>query len=323
MNFRHTRLCDGVCVAKRRGENKSVSARIVMVLMLVQFFAMHWRAPGATFTANGGHGSSTVGASSGHDYLSLAAAGDDFTLSAQPVTGNYTFYLEGSLVEDRQIRFAKNTNGFTVTLRPVLGQETNVSFNYSSQNNGTSNTFEQTKGCPGQIIIGMKDLSNTANALNTGFVQTNNFVIDGDWTTPTYYQHLKLSLGPMATHFKNSRIIHILGSNNCVVKNCTIANESVDSPPFGIYVVSYRMPIENSVPATSVYPALGTVIHNNNITVPYVGTGKPIAFNGLYDGQISATGQNGMPPGTAPSGYQITNNNIYGRLNGIYLNYAA
>lgn len=273
----------------------------------------------ATFTANGGVGTSTVGGP-GADYPDLASAAEDFTTGPQAVTGNYTFLIADSTTETRQMAFGKNTNGFTVTLKPAPGVQPTIVFDYTKQNNN-SGTFSATQGAPGQIIIGLNDLANTGAALEGGIVPTNNFVIDGSNTNGGTTRDLTFTIPTPG--LINSRIIHILGSNDTVIKNCNILNNA-GSPSFGVYVVVVKIPIAAASAATTYYNSTGTVITNCDIRALNNASARPIAINAIFDGQV--TNAASFPTdGTAPipSGYSITDNNVEGRNNAFYLNLAA
>lgn len=278
-------------------------------------------AAGATFSGNNGGllgNSSVINSDNSGDYVSLQAAALDFTASTATVNGDYTFYIASDLSEPNQCAFGKNTNGYTVTLKPAPGITPTITFTGTTQNNN-SGTFSQTAGCPGQIIIGLKDLTNNATALNTGMVPTDNFEIDGSNTVSGTTRDL--TVFTPANGLINSRSIHVLGSNNFVVKNCNIVNQA-GGPAFGVYVVTYKIPISSSAATTAVYTPTGSVVDNCYISVNN-GSSAAIYFNGLFDGQVTANPTaNGFPANVGASGYIIRNNVVQGMNRTIALNYA-
>lgn len=279
-------------------------------------------AGGATFSANQGGllgNSSVINADGSGDYLTLQAAASDFTLGAATVNGDYTFYIASDLLEPNQCAFGRNTNGHTVTIKPAPGQAPTITFSGTTQNNNAG-TFNQSAGCPGQIIIGLNDLTNNSSALNNGIVPTDNFVIDGSNAVGGKTRDL-IFLTPAGSSLVNSRSVHVLGSNNFVLKNCEVINYA-GGPSFAVYVVTYKVPISSTAATTSVYSPTGTVIDNCHLVVDN-GSSAAIYFNGLFDGQVTASpSANGFPPNAGASGYTISNNVVQGQNRTIALNYA-
>lgn len=238
-------------------------------------------ASAATFTANSGAGSSTIG--SGGDYATLAAAAADFN-GAQPVTGNYTFFVLGDLTEAANVAFGKNTNGFTVTLKPAPTVTPTITFN------GLANGTDMN----GNLVIGANALANIA----TDLVPTNNFVIDGSNTVGGTTRDMTLTNA--AVTYNISRVVSIIGnSDNVVVKNCNIINNATAGTSPGALAVIKRFDGTNNLLPD------GFLIQNNLIRSIAALNGNGLDFN-----------RSGAPT-VAVNDWVVTGNTIEARQRGI------
>lgn len=245
----------------------------------------------ATFTANGGAGSSTIGTLGGEDYASLLAAAADFS-GAQAVTGNYTFYITSNLTESEPTPFGKDTAGFTVTLKPAAAATPTVTFTRVSDNSGPS----------GDLLIG----TNNAQTANWGLVSTHNFVIDGSNTVGGTTRDLTLTNSTVVTHTFTRPICVVGDSDNTVVKNCRVINASTSTG-------STQSGICFSSRAQTVSPA-GT-FHPDNWTVTNCEVRAPQNQGHGVNPAVSGT----TTAGTAQVGFSITNNIIQGKIRPIFL----
>lgn len=238
-------------------------------------------APAATFTANGGAGSSTIG--SGGDYATLADAAADFTGSATPVTGDYTFLITGNLAEPANVSFSKATNGFTVTLRPAPATNPVVTFSQTTDNASPS----------GHIIVGSLLSAWTLTA-------TDNFVIDGSNTVGGTTRNLTLT-NTAATSFPNSRLVRFVGAKNGVVRNCILTNNTTNNAQ-SCFAVDFTA-------RDAAFPDNG-LVENCAITITGGTSCQGVAAN------VSGT----QPANTATTGLVIRNNTITARTRGVFLN---
>ncbi|PKO13926.1 hypothetical protein CVU37_15060 [candidate division BRC1 bacterium HGW-BRC1-1] len=245
-------------------------------------------ASAATFTVNGGAGSSTVGTLGGEDYTTLAAAAADFS-GATPVTGNYTFYITSNLTEATNSGFAKNTAGFTVTIKPAPATTPVVTFSNLVDNGGPS----------GHIIIGSPITAWTLTS-------TNNFIIDGSNTVGGITRDLTLTT--VSGSVVGSRLVRVAGAcDNVQTKNCKLYNNSTNSS--SCYGVDYGLRFNTP---DSFVPSNG-LIENNDIV-----TTSGVAGQGIITSTSNTPGT-----GVVQSGLVIRNNNIAARSRGIFVNYAS
>ena len=242
-------------------------------------------ASAATFSANGGVGSSTIG--SGGDYATLAAAAADFN-GATPVTGNYTFFITSNLSEPTNVSFAKDTAGFTVTIKPAPATTPVVTFTLLTDNAGPS----------GHIVIG---------SLTTAWTltPTNNFIIDGSNTVGGATRDLTLTTSAAA--ISGSRLVRVAGAcNNVQVKNCKLYSLATSGSVFAVDFSSRNQTATNYIPTNG-------LIENNDITVM-----------GSLSGQGITAGVSGtVTSGQAQTGLVIRNNDVLARTRGLFLNVLA
>ncbi len=242
-------------------------------------------ASAATFSANGGAGSSTIGP--GDDYATLGDAAADFN-GPTPVTGNYTFYITEDNGQITNVYFAKDTAGFTVTIKPSPGTQPVLTFEYLNNNAGPR----------GHLIIGSLTSSYT-------LTPTNNFVIDGSNTPGGTTRDLTIR-NTINGNFPNSCLIRVVGAcDNVQIKNCKLLNNTTSSNYS--FVVDFTARNQSS---TNYIPPNG-LIENNEIV------NKIASFCQGVSGGVEGTM---LTSGNAQTGLVIRKNNITASLRSIYLN---
>lgn len=165
----------------------------------------------ATFTANGGVGSSTIG--SGGDYATLQAAADDFNGSTA-VTGDYVFYIKSDITETTAVAFGKDTANHNVTIRPQAGVSPTITFANQDKNVSWDSLF----------TVGVPSVQVAADTL----IATNNFFVDGSNTVGGTARNMtfkNVKLDYQSTTI--SAVIRVVGAcSNVQIKNLIVDNET-------------------------------------------------------------------------------------------------
>lgn len=240
-------------------------------------------AMGATFSANNGGAigtSSTIGTVGGEDYSSLLAAATDFSTFAGSVAANYTFFITSNLDEPTNLSWIKDTNGFSITVKPAISVTPTITFQQTADNAGTS----------GHWLIGTNTLVVEAQT------PTKNFIIDGSNTDGGTTRDLTIT--NVASASTNSVLVQLRGDHdNYQIKNCIITQNSTFATTSGVSAI-----IRTAIGSTTVQSPDNGLIKNNIITVAAPGSNS------------DKRGINLSSSGTVPAGNSIQNTTIEGNL---------
>lgn len=206
------------------------------------------------------------------------------------VTGNCTFYITSNLVEPKNVGLGLNTNGFTITFKPMAGTVDTILFTQTADNPGVSGAF----------VIGAPDLTVTS-ATNYGLVTTENIIIDGSNTADGNSRDLIFLTNTGIS--SNTYPVRPFGDvNNTVIKNIKVATQQ--STSYGMVISVRNANSTNYVPDN-------ITVENCEITNVVGGTAQGLAIS------------NSGTPTEFPSGIVFKNNTINAKTRGIFLNYAG
>lgn len=209
------------------------------------------------------------------------------------VTGNVTFYITSNLTEASNVCLGINPAPYTVTIKPYTGTVDTIRFTQQADNVGRS----------GAWVIGVPSLSVTSSS-NYGMVTTENIIIDGSNTDGGKTRDLTIMTS--ANQSGSTTPITTIGDvNNVTIKNCRIiASQAVS---YAISLADYNSstfgngtPDSITVDNCEIYNTYG--VAGQGIAITNAGTGTPTTFS---------------------TAMVFSNNKIYARTRGIFLNYAG
>lgn len=235
-----------------------------------------------------GDNTATIGTGGTYDYTSLETAFADFKSTPSVLlAGNWTFLIETNLTETNNTAVGRNTNGKTVTIKPGTGKTPTITFTRSTDNSGPS----------GHLLFGMT--ANNPGDYTSVMAGTNNITIDGSNTVGGTTRDLTLTNS--GANFDYNTIIAVLhNTDNFTLKNCKVIQTSTTG--------------NSRLCGINLFTRDGNSPDNWLIKNCYISsiTGPSgVAINVTYSGTIVTTAQNG---------FTIEDNEVYGRMRGIFVN---
>lgn len=251
----------------------------------------------ATFSGSGGAGSSTIPG----DYPSLAAAAADFSNSATPVTGDYTFLIAGDLIEPNNVAFGKDTGTNKVRIKPAVGTTPTITFTSTS-------SLASSAGWNGHLVIGTTSTLNKLDQLTT----TSNFIIDGSNTVGGVSRDLTIKNTVAETTVGQFVIQVIGGCQNVEIRNATVVADQTTTN----LVEQIAIEVNSRRVGTISYHPTGLVIDNCDLRTPNAYNGQAIVCR---QNSTATSGGGAVAAGGAQANMRVTSNTITGSLRLMWL----